>query len=153
MTPTIHILETYTNPTSFHIHFTYQEKNPLSQVPVELKKALEIKAKQAEFTAKKNNNATCDLSIQFSADEVRTAYSKAYKNASEKVKIPKQEISELKTKVKPEWGSQIRSYVLNPYKMVKDHRTGMETTQAEKVLQGELDDFIQAELVNSFSKK
>ena len=63
------------------------------------------------------------------------------------------EISELKTKVKPEWGSQIRSYVLNPYKMVKDHRTGMETTQAEKVLQGELDDFIQAELVNSFSKK
>lgn len=41
-----------------------------------------------EFTAKKNNNATCDLSIQFSAEEVRTAYSKAYKNASEKVKIP-----------------------------------------------------------------
>jgi len=63
------------------------------------------------------------------------------------------EISELKIKVKPEWGSQIRSYVLNPYKMVKDHRTGMETTQAEKVLQGELEDFIQAELVNNFSKK
>lgn len=41
-----------------------------------------------EFTAKKNNNATCDLSIQFSAEEVRSAYSKAYKNASEKVKIP-----------------------------------------------------------------
>ncbi|WP_228370892.1 trigger factor family protein [Leptospira biflexa] len=41
-----------------------------------------------EFTAKKNNNATCDLSIQFSAEEVRTAYGKAYQNAAEKVKIP-----------------------------------------------------------------
>lgn len=48
--------------------------------------------------------------------------------------------------VKTEWGSQIRSYVLHPYQLVKDHRTGHETGNTGAVLDGDLDGFIQAYL-------
>lgn len=56
------------------------------------------------------------------------------------------EIGNLRTKVKPEWGNQIRSYVLNPYQLVKDHRTEVETGKTDAVLAGDLDLFIEAEL-------
>lgn len=50
-------------------------------------------------------------------------------------------------KMKIEWGSQIRSYVLHPYKLVKDVRTGFETSNAQAVLDGEIDGFLKAYLM------
>ena len=46
-------------------------------------------------------------------------------------------------KKKIEWGSQIRSYVMHPYSMIKDHRTGVETGNVPAVMDGKLDDFLE----------
>ncbi len=53
------------------------------------------------------------------------------------------------TKLENAWGSQIRSYVLHPYNMIKDHRTGYETSNTTAVLDGDLDGFIQSFLLGS----
>jgi len=56
-------------------------------------------------------------------------------------------IAELRGEMRPiEWGSQIRSYVFHPYTMVKDHRTGVETGDVLKVMDGEIDEFIEGYL-------
>jgi len=89
-----------------------------------------------------------------------------YQNKQTALKILKARIYELETekkeqellrqygaqKKKIEWGSQIRSYVLHPYNMVKDHRTGLETGDVSRVLNGGLDEFIEAYLKSQKEK-
>lgn len=71
--------------------------------------------------------------------------SKLYDLELQKQQAEKDKIEGSKKKI--EWGSQIRNYVLHPYKLVKDARTGYETGNADAVLNGGLDDFIRAYLL------
>jgi peptide chain release factor 2 len=77
---------------------------------------------------------------------MKVLYAKLYQLKQE---THTKELKEIKGDlVSASWGNQIRSYVLHPYKMVKDLRTQYETSDTESVLNGKLDDFIEAELKN-----
>ena len=77
--------------------------------------------------------------------------SRLYQLELEKKQKQRDEIEADKMKI--EWGSQIRNYVMQPYKMVKDVRTGYETSRVEDVMNGEIDDFIKEYLMLGYGKK
>ncbi len=83
--------------------------------------------------------------IQNKTNAFKLLKSKLYQLELEKQQAELNEIE--KSKMKIEWGSQIRSYVFHPYNMVKDHRTNQETSDTQGVLDGDLNEFIKAYLL------
>ncbi len=92
---------------------------------------------QAASQAERSQDRNREIAMNFLRSKL---YDLALKHQKQEQKDVKQE------KVSIEWSSQIRSYVMHPYQMVKDHRTNVETSQIDKVLDGELDEFIEAEI-------
>jgi len=80
----------------------------------------------------------------------KTTAMKMLKSKLYQIELEKQaaEIDEVeKSKMKIEWGSQIRSYIFHPYNMVKDHRTNEETSNVQAVMDGDINQFIKAYLL------
>lgn len=91
-----------------------------------------------ECQKERSQHMNKDLAIQMLKSQL-------YQLEIDKRNAEREKVEEGKEKV--EWGSQIRSYVLHPYKMVKDHRHNFETGNAQAVLDGDLDGFIKATLM------
>ena len=92
----------------------------------------------------KKNDVTKDANLaKKKALEILTA--KLYQLQEKK---KEKELKQLQGgRISPEWGNQIRSYILHPYKLVKDHRTQKETNKVDEVLDGWLDEFIEEEII------
>jgi peptide chain release factor 2 len=93
-----------------------------------------VECQQARTQGENREKAMTMLKSRLYEEEIRKQ--EAIKNATNS------------TKKKIEWGSQIRSYVFHPYKMIKDHRTDYEVGNIQPVMDGELDGFIKAYLMN-----
>ena len=87
--------------------------------------------------------------LQNRTNAMKMLRSKLYQIEKEKLEAEQDEIE--KSKMKIEWGSQIRSYVFHPYNMVKDHRTNEETSDVFGVMDGDINRFIKSYLLK-FSK-
>jgi peptide chain release factor 2 len=80
------------------------------------------------------------------ANAMKILKARLYQKRLEEEQEKKQKLAESKTGIS--WGNQIRSYVFHPYNMVKDHRTNYETSDTQRVMDGEITDFIYAFLLN-----
>ncbi len=81
------------------------------------------------------------------ANAMKILKARLYKKKLEEEEAKKREMEDTKTGIS--WGNQIRSYVFHPYNMVKDHRTDHETGNIQRVMDGDLDDFIHAYLLKA----
>tara|TARA_Y100001960_G_C14773141_1_gene881378 strand:- start:2432 stop:3535 length:1104 start_codon:yes stop_codon:yes gene_type:complete len=148
--------------TSFASVFAYPEVN--DDIDIEIKPdELKIDTFRASGAGGQHVNTT-DSAIRITHLPTKTVVQcqnqrSQHKNKDEAMKMLKAKLYEIElkkqeaekqsledSKTDNSWGHQIRSYVMHPYKMVKDLRTNVETSNVDKVLDGELNPFIQAEL-------
>lgn len=81
------------------------------------------------------------------ANAMKILKARLYQRKLEEERVRRQKLEDSKTEIA--WGNQIRSYVFHPYNLVKDHRTDHETSNVQRVMDGEIDDFIYAFLLKS----
>ncbi len=81
------------------------------------------------------------------ANAMKILKARLYQKKMEEEQARRQKLEDSKSDIA--WGNQIRSYVFHPYNMVKDHRTGHETGDIQRVMDGEIDDFIYAYLLKA----
>lgn len=79
------------------------------------------------------------------ANAMKVLLSRLYQRRKEEERAEREKIEKNKKDIS--WGNQIRSYIFHPYNLVKDHRTGVEKTNVQSVMDGEIDDFIKAFLL------
>ncbi|MEJ2627108.1 MAG: peptide chain release factor-like protein, partial [bacterium] len=79
------------------------------------------------------------------ANAMKVLSARLYQQKKEEEEKKRQNIEDQKKEIA--WGRQIRSYVFHPYNMIKDHRTDVETSNTQKVMDGDLDEFIEAYLL------
>ena len=103
--------------------------------------AVRVKHIPTGISAYSDSERTQEKNREQALDRLRA---KLYKLIEDEQDAEKRKLK-ISAKMSPEWGSQIRSYVFHPYQLVKDHRTGVETRAIDKVLDGELENFINTE--------